>query len=169
MPAKSKAQPKAGKKATAKIKLAWEKEAVRLTKQVLREHPSLRTLNDTQVHGTLIAGVSLYEALKKDKYSAQAKLPGAPSFGSTYYKAMATKYQGSGSSSSGGSFVLTGELAAAPLSEDLVEACCGWEDSPKRPAAMFEYLSLCDKETFCFLCFVCVCVCVCVCSCVCVC
>ena len=144
MAPKKKASAK-GKKADAKQKERWEKEAVRLKKQALREHPKLRTLNDTQVHGTVISGLSLYDAIRTDKYNHLAGRPGAPSFGSVYYGAMAAKYMGKCTAGSSSSGMVAAEAA---LSEELVEAVCGWEDTPKRPAGIFELLSISDKDMY---------------------
>ena len=150
MAPKSKASAKK-KAVSAQLKHKWSKEAERLTKQVLREHPSLKSLSDTQVHGTVVSKKSLYQALLHDKYLAQSGAPNAPAFGSNYYRAMAQKYAGSQRTATGILSVSAGGDAAAAIDEALVDALCGWEDTPRRPALLMDWLTISEKELFIYI------------------
>ena len=89
MTPKGKAKAKA---LSAASKLAMEKEARRLSSQAVRENLAFKGFSAQQIHGTCINGLSLAEKVYKDKLASMMKAPGVPSFGSSYYRALASEY-----------------------------------------------------------------------------
>ena len=127
---------------TTKLKEKHSKEAKKLTKQVLREHPAFKAFNDTQTHSTEIYGKTLWKTLLDDKYAHLVKDPKAPSFGMHYYKQVAATF--GGESAAAGMLVCSQPGLA--VREKVLAGLMAWSDTPKDPEPLMEYFVTAEED-----------------------
>ena len=120
----------------------YEKEAIRLAKKSLRDHPAFKALGSLERHGVAIGGKSLFQTLTHDKYLHVTKSPACPKFGLVYYQELASSFAGVRS----GGAALTAKDGGQALDEDLIAGLIGWIDTPVQPGPLMEYLSVNKKE-----------------------
>ena len=127
---------------TPKLKEKHFKEAKKLSKQVLREHPAFKAFNDTQVHSTEIDGKTLWKTLIDDKYLHLVEDPKAPSFGLHYYKQVAAKF--GGQSAAAGMLVCSQPGLA--VRDEVLAGLMAWSDLPKDPEPLMEYFVTAEED-----------------------
>ena len=145
--AKSGAKDGKGAKMSAKQKAEIEAMAKRNTRQAIAENPSFKGFCSTQVYSTMVGGSTLYDKLYKDKLDSAMKKPNAPSFGSSYYRALANSFRGSSSDTSSVS-VLRPRTEGLAVHQTLIDAMFAWESNPKRAGPFMEYLQLGEQVCF---------------------
>ena len=141
------AKAKASKKAKAKAKLSpaekekQERQARREALQALRETPAFKGFSNKDMYSTEINAKTLFQTIQEANLLKIRGSESAPKFGGPWYKALGAAFRGEKSD----------ELRRAEgsdemqLSPALIAALMEWNDVPRNPGPLMEYLTLAEE------------------------